>query len=591
MSPPHNALLATADLAFANLANMNLAPKFSLITPEIVLFAGAVACAIMGLSRARSVRAAVPWIALVSLAATLTATLGMWTPEAAAAAQLPMPMLGKYVIVMLCVIGAGHVLSSMGSIDRAYERQIASGGATFDPVRVIQGEYYAFLLLSLCGAMLLCHATDLVWLFLAFELCSLPTYVLVAIGRSADRSMEAAIKYFFLGAMSTATMLMGFALLYGATGTLELGAMRDAFQMQAQGSGIGTVAIVGILLSIIGICFKLAAVPMHFYAPDVYEGAATPVAAFISFVPKVQGFVTLVLLLGTVGWSANGESAMHPVIAAVLWMIAVLTMTLGNIGALLQRSAKRMLAYSSIANSGYMLVGVLGGPLLGTDATLLYLLTYGVANLATFGALAAIERNGQEVDSIDDLAGLRVRAPMAAFALAVGALSLTGIPPLLGFWGKLAILMTSIQAHQVALLVIVALNSGIAAFYYLRLVAMPWVQEPTPRTQGVGHVPSIWPRISALIFAMGCILVPSVVGQVKGDAAAAAKYEFQVDAAAKTPTGPVANSVSDAIPPAAPLGTVQATPRINQATTHGATRAASREPTPGAASGSAPDSL
>ncbi|MFN9957250.1 MAG: proton-conducting transporter membrane subunit, partial [bacterium] len=130
--------------------------------------------------------------------------------------------------------------------------------------------------------MLLCHATDLVWLFLAFELCSLPTYVLVAIGRGADRSMEAAIKYFVLGAMSTATMLFGFALLYGATGTLELAAMADAFQVQAQTTGIGTVAIVGTLMALIGICFKLAAVPMHFYAPDVYEGASNPVAAFIS---------------------------------------------------------------------------------------------------------------------------------------------------------------------------------------------------------------------------------------------------------------------------------------------------------------------
>ncbi|MFO0963333.1 MAG: NADH-quinone oxidoreductase subunit N [Phycisphaerales bacterium] len=520
------------------LASGSLAPKFSLIAPEMVLFCGAVLAAILGLSRSRSVRVATPWLALATLGATLITTLWIWTPEAAAAAQLPMPMLGKYVIAMLCVVGAGHVMSSMGQIDRAYERQIAVGSASFDPVRIIQGEYYAFLLLSLCGAMLLCHATDLVWLFLAFELCSLPTYVLVAIGRTADRSMEAAIKYFFLGAMSTATMLLGFAFLYGATGTLELEPMREAFQAQAQTTGIGSVAIVGILLAVIGICFKLAAVPMHFYAPDVYEGAATPVAAFISFVPKVQGFVTLILLLGTVGWNSSGEPSLPPVIAAVLWMIAVLTMTLGNIGGLLQGSTKRMLAYSSIANSGYMLVGVLGAPLIGIDAMLLYLLTYGVANLATFGALAAVERNGAEVDSIDDLAGLRVRAPLAAVALAIGALSLTGIPPLLGFWGKLGILMTTVQAHQKPLLVIVALNSAIAAFYYLRLVAWPWVQEPTPRTQGVTHTPGLWPRLSAIVFAVGCIVVPVAVGPCKDLAVQAARFQFQnapAPAAAQAP--------------------------------------------------------
>jgi NADH-quinone oxidoreductase subunit N len=220
----------------------SLGPKFSLIMPEIVLFCGAIACAVMGLSRSRAVRAGVPWIAVAALAATFLTMLRVWTPEAAAAAELPMPMLGKWVIALLCIVGAGHVLASAGSVDRLVERQIAAGTGAFDPVRVIAGEFHAFLLFSLCGAMLLCHATDLVWLFLAFELCSLPTYVLVAIGRGADRSMEAAIKYFFLGAMSTATMLFGFALLYGATGTLELAAMADAFQVQAQTTGIGTVA-------------------------------------------------------------------------------------------------------------------------------------------------------------------------------------------------------------------------------------------------------------------------------------------------------------------------------------------------------------
>lgn len=544
----------------ATLASLNLAPKFSLITPEIVLFGGAVACAVMGVSKARTVRAAVPWLAVASLVATLLAALGKWTPEAAKAAQLPMPMLGKYVIVLLCITGIGHVLSSVGAVDRAYERRLASGTVGFDPVRVIQGEYYAFILLSLCGAMLLCHATDLVWLFLAFELCSLPTYVLVAIGRGADRSMEAAIKYFFLGAMSTATMLFGFAMLYGSTGTLDLAPMAESLQQQAQTAGIGTVAIVGVLLAVIGICFKLAAVPMHFYAPDVYEGAATPVAAFISFVPKVQGFVTLVLLLGTVGWSASGQSELHPVIAAVLWMVAVLTMTLGNVGGLLQalgggsgthRSAKRMLAYSSIANSGYMLVAILGGPMLGIDAMLLYLLTYGVANLATFGALAAIERNGHEVDSLEDLAGLRARAPKVALALAIGALSLTGIPPLVGFWGKLGVMMTSIKAHQVALLVILAVNSAIAAFYYLRLVATPFVAPATPRTQAVSPVASVWPRLSALCFAVGCLLLPAFVGPLHDESVAASK--FALPAAREASAAPAAPA-----PETAPLASIAA---------------------------------
>jgi NADH-quinone oxidoreductase subunit N len=171
-----------------------------------------------------------------------------------------------------------------------------------------------------------------------------------------------------------------------------------------------------------------------------------------------------------------------------------------------------------------MLVAILGGPMLGIDAMLLYLLTYGVANLATFGALAAIERNGHEVDSLEDLAGLRTRAPKVALALAIGALSLTGIPPLVGFWGKLGVMMTSIKAHQVALLVILAVNSAIAAFYYLRLVATPFVVPATPRTQAVAPVASIWPRVSALCFAVGCLLLPAFVGPLHAESVAAAKY-------------------------------------------------------------------
>ncbi|MBL9141455.1 MAG: NADH-quinone oxidoreductase subunit N, partial [Phycisphaerae bacterium] len=512
----------------------SLTPKFTLITPEILLFAGSVVVAVLGLSPMRMARRSVPWVAVAALLATLFTTLSIWTPEAALAAGLPMPMLGKYVIVMLCVLGIGHVLIASGSMDRHSESMIAQGRAAFDPVRMIQGEFFAFMLLSLCGAMLLTHATDLIWLFLAFELCSLPTYIMVAIGRNNNRSMEAAVKYFFLGALSTAIMLFGFAMLYGATGTVELAGMREAFTQQAANGGVGMTALVGMLLAIVGICFKLAAVPMQFYAPDVYEGAATPVTAFISFVPKVQGFIMLVLLLGTIGWNdGTGLSSLPPVITAVLWMVAVLTMTLGNIGGLLQKSAKRMLAYSSIANSGYMLVGVLAGPSLGLDSMLLYLLTYGVANLATFGALSSVERNGAEVDAMSDLDGLRQRAPLAAIALALGALSLTGIPPILGFWGKLYIFMTGVQAHtvathQVALLVILAVNSAIAAFYYLRLIAVPFVNPTTPRSQGVSYVASVWPRITAVTFGLATLALPAVVGTLKTEAESASKLEYQV---------------------------------------------------------------
>ncbi len=188
------------------------------------------------------------------------------------------------------------------------------------------------------------------------------------------------------------------------------------------------------ILAMLGICFKIAAAPMHFYAADVYEGAAAPVTAFLGFVPKTAGMIAMILLLGTMGW---GEyDGLPRAITTMLWMMAVLTMTLGNVGALLQKSVKRMLAYSSIAHSGYMLIGVIAGPGLGINAVLFYLLAYGIMNTAAFAVLAGLERRGQEIESMDDLAGLRQRHPMMAAVMAVSAGSLLGVPPLLGFSGS-----------------------------------------------------------------------------------------------------------------------------------------------------------
>ncbi|MFM7413242.1 MAG: NADH-quinone oxidoreductase subunit N, partial [Planctomycetota bacterium] len=451
-------------------------------------------------------------------AATFVAMLKVWTPEAAAAADLPMPMLGKYVIALLCVVGVGHVLASAGSVDRAIERQVASGTGAFDPVRVISGEFHAFLLFSLCGAMLLCHATDLVWLFLAFELCSLPTYVLVAIGRGADRSMEAAIKYFFLGAMSTATMLFGFALLYGATGTLELAPMREAFMLQAQTGGIGAMAVVGTLLAVIGICFKLAAVPMHFYAPDVYEGTSPGNAALLSTLPKVAGIVVLARIISTVGSSASPE-----LLWRVVAVLAAVTMTVGNVMALWQTNLRRLLACSSIAHSGYLLVGIAAAAAVpaaapgllsagGLPATLFYLATYAVATIGIFGALTYLGPRWpewtagggarpprHEIADVDDLDGLSGTNPVAAFAMAVFLLSLAGIPPLPGFWGKLSLAVSALdvdagaaivsgsrRAWFVGLAVVLVLNAAIAAAYYLRIIAAMYFKTTKRGVQADG---------------------------------------------------------------------------------------------------------
>jgi NADH-quinone oxidoreductase subunit N len=299
--------------------------------------------------------------------------------------------------------------------------------------------------------------------------------------------------------------------------------MQASFFAQAKTpGGISLVGIVGMILTVIGLSYKIAAAPMHFYAPDVYEGAASPVTAFLAFVPKTAGMLALMLMLATMGWSGHhgpdGEYAGLPQsVMTTLWMIAVLTMTLGNVGAILQQSVKRVLAYSSIAHSGYMLIGVIAGPHMGVsgiDAVLFYLLAYGVMNTAAFAVLSALERQGQEIESMEDLAGLRVRHPAMATVMAVAAGSLLGVPPLLGFWGKLYLFIAGVQAEQIALVVIAGLNSAVSAWYYLRLIALPVMNKPTAQSETITANPYPWPRIAGIVTAVLVVALPVFVGQL-----------------------------------------------------------------------------
>jgi len=495
-----------------------IGPRLMLLAPEILLFGAAVVAAVLGLSRRHSVRAFLPILTCLALIASLAVMPITWTETRAQEAQLVLPMFGAFIKPLLAAVGILLVLVSAGSVDRSFEAAVARGRTTFDPQRVVAGEFHAFVLFSLIGAMLLCSATDLIWIFLAVELVSLPTYVMVAVGGSSRRSGEAAIKYFFLGALSTAVFLYGFALIYGSTGSLELQGIRTALAAQAAGSGIDAMALAGLILAVLGFCFKITAVPMHFYAPDVYEGAPTHVTAFLAFVPKVAGFVVLIVLLACVGWTGHslvdGDGVRVPYaglptpLTAVLWMVAVLTMTLGNVGALLQNSVKRMLAYSSIAHSGYLVIGLLSGGAAGIEAISFYLLAYGVMTTASFAAIAALERRGEEINEINDLAGLRQKQPVMAWMLAISGASLVGLPPFLGFFGKVYLFVAAFEADQFALVVIAVLNSAVSALYYLRLATVPLVAPPSARSEEVERVPSRWPWIAAVVCGIGTVILP-----------------------------------------------------------------------------------
>ncbi|MCP3905131.1 MAG: hypothetical protein GY715_16015 [Planctomycetes bacterium] len=490
--------------------------KLLLLVPELILFAGAVVLSVLGLSPRQRIREMLPLITCVFLVAAFIATPFVYDPDNVKRAGLLMPELGRFIKMVVCFVGVILAMVSVGLVDRRLEADVQASRLPFDPLRASRGEYFVFFLLSLTGVMLCCNATDLIWLFLALELTSLPTYIMVAMSRSSRRAQEASVKYFFLGAMAAAVFLYGFSLLYGATGTIVLSEMRDRFAEQKILTGtINPIGTVGMILAILGVSFKIAAVPMHFYAADVYEGAAAPVTAFLGFVPKAAGTIALIMLLGTLGWGGWGVSGaggtgwalLPPPILATLLMMAGLTMTLGNIGALLQKSVKRMLAYSSIAHSGYLLIGIIAGPGLGLSAVLFYLMVYGLMNTGAFAVLAGLERQGEEIESVEDLAGLRQRHPVMAWAMAICAGSLLGFPPLLGFIGKLMLLIAGVNADQIVIVVVAVINSAISAWYYLRLVGLPILAKPSARGETIVRSPATWRRVAAVICALAQLVL------------------------------------------------------------------------------------
>ena len=531
-------------MVLSTLAAAPMSAKLTLIAPEILLFVGSVVVVILGLSRSAATRRAVPFVTALFLAASIGVTAMVYRSDAVAQSGLLLPALGGYAKALIASIAIFLVMVAGSSIDRKLEEAFDSGRAAFDPIRVMRGEFFAFFLLAVAGTMLIANASDLIWLFLALELASLPTYVMVAVSRGTRRAQEAAAKYFFLGALSAATFLYGFALLYGATGTLDLAQMRETLAINAAAGGIPTLAIIGGVFATLGIAFKLAAVPMHFYAPDVYEGAGAGTTAFLGFIPKVAGVLALIVLLSVFGWTGHSVRDGEQIVAvaglplplsAVLWMVAVLTMTLGNIGALLQRNIKRMLAYSSIAQSGYLLIGIISGPEAGFDAVLFYLLGYGVMNTAIFAVIASLERNGEEVETLEDFSGLRTRHPVLAWMLAVSAISLIGMPPLIGFFGKLSLFSAAFEAGQTVLVIIAAVNSAISAFYYLQLVAVPMLGQPNARTESVQTVPSAWPRLAAVVCGVGVLVMPLALQQLVKAAASSTSVVSPAKATASAP--------------------------------------------------------
>jgi NADH-quinone oxidoreductase subunit N len=421
------------------------------------------------------------FVGLFGVLASLVVTLSLWGSDMSAFHG--MVALDAYALFFNLVIGYSTGLVLLLSMDYLHRQGMESG------------EFYILVLLAAVGMMLMASATDLIVIFLALETMSLSLYVLAGFFRGRIEAGEASMKYFLLGAFASGFFLYGIALIFGATGSTNLDKITTAI---AAGAGRDPLLVVGIGLLLVGFGFKISSVPFHMWTSDVYEGAPTAVTAFIATGSKAAAFAALLRVLLASARTATLDSA------GLLWGLAVLSMTVGNVIAIAQQNLKRMLAYSSIAHVGYMLVGVVAGGTLGNGSVLFYLLVYTFTTAGAFGVILLLERNGREAVNLEDYGGLAARHPLMALALSVFLLSLIGIPPTAGFVGKFYLFGAAVRSGYVWLAVIGVLNSAAAAYYYLRLIVYMYMREPQAGGVTVA-VPSFAGSLALVVAVWGVV--------------------------------------------------------------------------------------
>ncbi len=472
------------------------------LLPEIVLSAGALIVLLVLSWRHRTAGDSrlAGWLALASVGASAVA-LGVLWGGGATAVGIPQMMavdafrFGSSAVFLLTA--AVTIALSLGYLER--EGMVAP-------------EYYCLLLLATAGMMFLGGASDLIVVFLGLEVMSVAVYVLTGFDRRSVFSAEAALKYFLIGAFASGFLLYGIALVYGATGTTNISLIGTQFSA----GGTPLLGSLGLGLLLIGFAFKISAVPFHMWAPDAYDGAPTPITGFMATGVKAAGFLALVRIL-MVGFGGAAD-LWQPIVA----ILAIATMVVGNLAALVQRPLKRMLAYSSVAHAGYLLVAVWPGSRLSAAAVLFYLAAYGVTTLASFGLLAALGGKGERDVTLDDIAGLGRTRPWMAFGLSVCMLSLLGFPGTAGFIGKWFMLSSVVAEGQWILAVVLVVTSVVSAGYYLPVVMAAYMK---PAPAGAPAVGSLLPRTAAGVLAVsvGVILLfgvwPAEAIQVSFDSA------------------------------------------------------------------------
>ena len=456
------------------------------LLPELVLTGWALVLLLFVAWRHRTARDAriAGWLTLLALLSTAIATWWLWWNRAGVQGAVTMIAADDFRWVADWVFLGAAALTVL--ISFAYlERE-----------QLLVPEYYVLLIFGTLGMMVMAAGADLMVIFLGLELMSVAVYVLAGLDRRRARSAEAALKYFLLGAFASGFLLYGIALAYGATGTTNLGLIGEQVSTMGKPS---VMLLAGLALLIVGFAFKIAAVPFHMWAPDVYDGSPTPVTAFMATGVKAAAFAALFRVL---------NQAFGPVAAwhDILWWLAAVTMIGGNLFALSQRSLKRMLAYSSVAHAGYLLVAVTAGGGAGTSAFLVYVTAYTLMSLGAFAVLTAKGRAGESDVLIDDLAGLASERPWLAFALAVCMLSLLGFPGTAGFIGKWYILIAATSAGKNTLAAILVLTSVVSAGYYLPVIMAMYMKPPPVEHAHVDASLDRWGRTAVAVVVVGLLL-------------------------------------------------------------------------------------
>jgi NADH-quinone oxidoreductase subunit N len=517
----------------------------SLLWPEVLLVAAATSIFVAGaFTRSRAWWAMAAILSYLVAAGILAGQGAPWLSEASVPTGPvvidPMSQGLRWLAILM-----GLVFTLVAS--RLAEPELAS-------------EYFGCLMLVAVGVMFTAAANDLVLLFLGLELISIPTYVLLFLGRRDRASGEATMKYFYLSILSAALLLYGFSFLYGLgqttliAGTPAIPGIREALSTPTfAASPLASLLPLALVLILAGLGFKLAAAPLQFYAPDVYQGTTNANAGLLAVAPKIAGVAGLIRLL-IVAMPAAAEFAWQ-----LALVMSVVTMTIGNVCALWQRNVRRLMAYSSIAHGGYLLIGLAAAAGAaasgqaafrgGVTAMLFYVLVYSLATMGTFAALAYLGSSRREVNGVDELAGLARSQPIAAGAIAVCMFSLTGLPPLAGFWGKLSLFGSAIQLATspaagvslwfTALAVVAAINAAIAAAYYLRIVATMYFQPATQPVEAAGGG-------GAWLAAVLCAVLVVSCGALPGRVLAVASHSETALQIRPAPTAPVA-AATDAV--------------------------------------------